>query len=230
MHSTTARNAKRRTIAVAAVVGASFFVVPGTAQAADCGSPARPAVYQTITTPAVDATYLTEAEWTRVVTDLAAYTDYLWVRILAEYAYTDHGWMRHVVDVAGQEASPEVSHTRYEWMREVTHTETLWGYQVIDRPAGSETVHHDAVTHDEYTWQRTVIDTPHEDAVAEQGHDESRYSRQVLVSPAGTTQKVEVSAASDEQVVDVPAHTVYHDAVIHVVHHDAVYGVRDENQ
>ncbi|SDP48395.1 hypothetical protein SAMN04489867_2621 [Pedococcus dokdonensis] len=216
-----------RTIAVAAVVGASFFVVPGTAQAAGCGTPAQPATYQTVTTPAVDATYLTEAQWTRVVTDLAAYTDYLWVRFLAEYAYTDYGWMRHVVDVPGVAASPEVSHTRHEWMRDVAHTETLWGYLVVDRPAGSETVHHDAVTHDEWVWERTVIDTPHRDAVAEEGHDEARYSRQVLVTPAGTKQQL-VKEAYDESVVDVFAHTVHHDAVTHQETHPVYQSVTEK--
>ena len=104
-------------------------------------------------------------------------------------------------------------------MQQITHTEYLWRYKVIDQPAGWTTVHHEAVTHEEFVWQRTVIDTPHQDAVPEQGHDESRYSRQVVATPEPTEQRL-VKAAYDEQVVDVAAHTVHHPAVTHVVHHE----------
>ena len=40
------------------------------------------------------------------VEDQAAYTDFGWIRRLAEYGYTDFGWMRHVVDVAAVRAPP----------------------------------------------------------------------------------------------------------------------------
>lgn len=198
----------------ALAIAAGTVTGTGTALAAgSCGQPATAALYRTRTVPAVPPAFQTEAQWSRSVQDAPGWTDVGWSRRLSGYGYTDYGWTRHVVDSPAVPGTAEVSHIRYEWTRTTTHSEDLWGYLVVDRPAGTETIHHDAVTHTEYQWQ------------LEQSHALYEWSRQVLVSPEvpavpGTPEQGVwqqgplITAAWDEvvpatytTVVDVPEHT-----------------------
>jgi hypothetical protein len=156
-------SAKSRSALVALTLGAGPLLISTSAQAAEptCGQAAQSAVFRTVTVPAVDATYGTDHEWNRTVQDQAAYTDYGWVRELAEYAYTSYQWTRHVVDqpfVAAVPGSDAVTHTEYRWPDLTRQEQYRWSVLTRDFVQGTPAV--DEVGHWEYQYQRQVVDQP----------------------------------------------------------------------
>lgn len=118
-----------------AIVAIGLVLTPQTALAADCGAPAKEAVYQTVTTPAVPPVVIeveiVDSEAVPAVP--AVYEDVKVVDVEAKpgvpgspAVYED----RRVIDVEAQPATPGTPA-----VEEVSHTEV-----VIDKPAWTEVV------------------------------------------------------------------------------------------
>jgi len=196
----------RKTAVLALTLATGPLLIANTAHAApSCGTPAVAAVYTTVhhdavTTvvgqqkivdqpaqPAVPAVWATESY---VITPA--------VPAVPEVTTTETKW------TVGNSTGPEgdgwsptgetrthdaVTQTQYQWEKVTTTTAYEWVLKVVDTPASSTVVHHDAV------YRTDTIPATYKD---------------VLV-PA--TYKDVVVPATYKTVVDVAEHTVHHDAV-----------------
>lgn len=228
---------KSRSALLALTLTAGPVLIATSAHAAEstCGQPAQPAVFRTVTVPAVEATYGTDLEWTRTVLDQAAYTDYGWARELAEYAYTSYQWTRHVIDQPFVPAVPgtdAVTHTEYRWP--VLTRQDQYRWPVLTRQFVQGTPAVDEVGHWEYQYERQVVDQPaqviqhpavthivHHDAVThEVTVPGSYYSYQPKGNDAKDPSTISSTPTSDPDRWKINTTAVYDDSPLNTYLHN----------
>lgn len=208
-----------------AIVAIGLVLTPQTALAVDCGSPAKEAVYQTTTTPAVPPVVIeveiVDSEAVPAVP--AVYEDVKVVDVEAKpgtpavpAVYED----RKVIDVEAKDAVPpteEVSHIEHQLVTEA-YDET-----VVDREAWTETV-----AGQWWNWSPNDTKGPQD------------YEPAFPVDERGTWQGPHTNGGPDQELTGTfnvsngnsgnsswfhraEPTVIEHPAETHVVHHDAVY-------
>ncbi|GAA4721905.1 hypothetical protein GCM10025782_19660 [Pedococcus ginsenosidimutans] len=196
----------RKTAVLALTLATGPLMIANTAHAApSCGTPAVEAVYTTVhhdaenvvvgqqkvidqpAQPAVPAVYATESYViTPAVPAVPAVTDTETQWTVGNSTGPDgDGW----TPTGEVKEHAAVTQTQYQWEKVTTTTDYEWMLKVVDQPATSTVVHHDAV-------YRT---------------DTVPATYKTVTVPA--TYKTITVPATYKQVVDVPEHTVHHDAV-----------------